>query len=102
MFNQNSAFHFLSYKPAMAVAVLLAAEVVLFYSVPTKEYVPSPPPLELFARSVGPWTMTAQFPIDDDSARILKADDTLTRNYTGPGNEELFVAFFKSQRAGVT
>jgi EpsI family protein len=102
MFDKNSVFHFLSYKPAMAVAALLAAEVILFYAVPTKEYVPTPPPLELFARSVGPWTMTGQFPMDDDSARILKADDTLTRNYKGPSNEELFVAFYKSQRAGVT
>src|SRR5580704_3902901 len=102
MFNRNSAFHFLSYKPAMAVAVLLAAEVVLFFGIPTKEYIPSPPPLELFARSVGPWTMSELFPIDNDYARILKADDTLTRNYTGPGRDEVFVAFFKSQRAGVT
>jgi EpsI family protein len=102
MFNRNSPFHFLNNKPAMAVAALLAAEVVLFYAVPTKEYVPSPPALDTFVRSVGPWTMTSQIPIDDDSARILKADDTLTRNYKGPGNEELFVAFFKSQRAGVT
>jgi EpsI family protein len=99
---QNSPFHFLSYKPALAVAAVLAVEVILFYAVPTKEYVPSPPPLDLFARSVGPWSMTGQIPLDADSARILKADDTLTRNYQGPGKEELFVAFFKTQRAGVT
>jgi EpsI family protein len=102
MFNRNSLFRFLHYKPALAVTILLAAEIILFYTVPTKEFVPSPPPLDLFARSVGPWTMTAQIPIDADSARILMADDTLTRNYQGPGKEELFVAFFKSQRAGVT
>jgi len=99
---RKSLFHFLSYKPAMAVAVLLAAEVILFYSVPTKEYVPSPPPLDLFATSVGPWTMTTEFAIEADAEKILKADDTLTRNYQGPDKEELFVAFFKSQRAGVT
>lgn len=99
---RKSPFHFLSYKPALAVAILLVAEVILFYSVPTKEYVPAPPALSLFATNVGPWKMTTEFAIEADAEKILKADDTLTRNYQGPDKEELFVAFFKSQRAGVT
>jgi EpsI family protein len=100
--DRNSPFHFLSYKPALAVTAVLVAEILLFYAVPTKEYVPSPPPLDVFARSVGPWSMVAQFPLDADSQRILKADDTLTRDYQGPSKVNFFVAFFKSQRAGVT
>lgn len=99
---QNSPFGFLRNKPALAVAAVLAAEIILFYAIPTKEYIPTPPPLDLFATKVGQWTMTAQFPIGQEAQDLLKADDTLTRDYQGPSNVELFVAFFRSQRAGVT
>jgi EpsI family protein len=102
MSDRNSPFDFLRYKPALAVAALLAAQIVLFYTIPTKEYVPSPLPLGLFAAHLGPWTMTAEYPIGAEAQELLKADDTLTRKYRGPSNVELFVAFFKSQRAGVT
>src|ERR1017187_3943571 len=98
----GSMFHFLRNKPALAVAILLVAEIVLFYSISTKEFIPTPPPLEQFANQVGKWTMARQRSIDDYTRDLLKADDTLTRDYVGPSNLELFVAFFKSQRAGVT
>jgi len=98
----RSPLAFLRAKPAMAVTVLLAAEIVLFYALPTKEHIPSPPPLEVFATNFGPWTMTREYPLAPDAEALLKADDTLTRDYRGPANVELFVAFFKSQRAGVT
>ena len=102
--DQTSPFHFLRNKPALIVALVLAAEIILFYTIPTKEYVPTPPPLDIFATSLGPWTMTAQYPLADDAMKLLKADDTLTRDYrgVGPGKVELFVAFFRSQQAGVT
>jgi EpsI family protein len=99
---QHSPFEFLRNKAALAVTALLAVQIIIFYALPTKEYVPSPPPLDVLATNLGPWTMTGQFPLAKDAGDILKADDTLSRNYKGPGNEELFVAFFKSQRAGVT
>jgi EpsI family protein len=99
---RNSPFDFLRNKPALAVTAVLAAEIIVFYALPTKEYVPSPPPLEVFVRNPGPWTMTREYTLTPDEDAILKADDTLSRDYKGPGNVELFVAFFKSQRAGVT
>jgi EpsI family protein len=99
---RNSTFDFLRNKPALVVAVVLAAEIILFYAIPTKEYIPTPPPLDVFATTVGPWTMLAQYPMGDDEQKVLKADDTLTRDYTGPSRVNLFVAFFKSQQAGVT
>ena len=98
----NSPFGFMRSKAALAVALVLAAEIVLFYALPTKEKVPSPPPLDILAATVGPWTMVKEYPLSPDAAALLKADDTLSRDYQGPGNEELFIAFFKSQRAGVT
>jgi EpsI family protein len=95
-------FAFLRTKPVLAVAAVLVAEILLFYINPTKEFIPSPPPLEEFSRSVGPWNMSAQFTLDAATQNLLKADDTLTRRYGGPGDIELFIAFFKSQRAGVS
>src|SRR5580700_1347762 len=99
---RNSPLGFLRNKPALAVAAVLAVEIILFYAIPTREYIPSPPPLDLFTHTLGPWKMAQQFPLDDYTKQLLRADDTLTRNYAGPGNMELFVAFFKSQRAGVS
>ena len=98
----RSPFAFLQTKPAMAVTVLLAAEIVLFYAIPTKEHIPSPPPLEVFATNLGQWTMAREYPLAPDAEALLKAADTLPRDYQGPAKVELFVAFFKSQRAGVT
>jgi EpsI family protein len=98
----SSQFDFLRSKPAIAVTAVLLAEIILFYTVPTKEYIPSPPPLDQFSNTVGPWRTFAQFPIDDETRDLLRADDTLTREYVGPSQVELFVAFFKTQRAGVS
>ena len=99
---RTSLFDFLRNRAALAVTVLLAVEIVLFYVLPTKEYVPSPPPLDVFGRVLGPWTATRDYFLTPDEDKILKADDTLTRDYEGPSKVGLFVAFFKSQRAGVT
>jgi EpsI family protein len=97
-----SPYEFLRGKAVLAVSALLAVEILVFYSIPTSEYIPTPPPLDQFASQVGQWAMVRQTPIDDYTQNLLKADDTLTRDYVGPGSVQLFVAFFKSQRAGVT
>jgi hypothetical protein len=75
---RNSPFDFLRNKPALVVTVVLVAEIIVFYALPTKEYVPSPPPLEAFARNLGPWAMTREYPLTPEEGAILKADDTLT------------------------
>jgi EpsI family protein len=98
----SSPFDFLRSKPIMIVTALLVAEVALFYGVSTQEYVPTPPPLEQFATDIGPWRMIRQTKLDVATENLLRADDTLTRLYGGPGDVDLYVAFFKSQRAGVT
>jgi EpsI family protein len=98
----SSPFGFLRSRAAIAVTALLAVEIAIFYTVPTKEYIPSPPPLEQFATVIGPWAMVRSMPVDAYTQSFLRADDTLMRDYAGPGNVGLFVAFFKSQRGGVT
>jgi EpsI family protein len=98
----SSRFSFLRTKSVMAVTGVLALQIILFYSIPTKENIPHPPPLDTFTTHVGDWKMLDQIPPDDYANSLLRADDTLQRDYTGPSHVELFVAFFKSQRAGVT
>jgi EpsI family protein len=98
----RSPFRFLRSKPVMVVTAVLVAEIALFHGVPTQEYVPTPPPLEQFAAEVGPWRTVREMKIDSATENLLRADDTLNRQYAGPGDVDLFIAFFKSQRAGVT
>jgi EpsI family protein len=98
----GSRFAFLRSKPVMVVTVVLVMEIALFHGVPTAEFVPTPPPLQQFAVDVGPWRMIRQMSIDSATENLLRADDTLNRQYAGQGEVDLFVAFFKSQRAGVT
>lgn len=96
-------FAFLRSGPALLVTLLLGAEIGLFYAVPTAEHIPHPPPLVSFAHDVGAYRTVQESQIDAYTQSFLKADDTLTRAYVGPGGElTFFVAFFKSQRGGVT
>src|SRR4029079_17425206 len=89
--------------PILVVSAVLLLQIALFYSLSTKEYIPYPPPLKIFQSSVGPWNMIAETELQTDVQELLRADDTLNRQYQGNGSElNLFVAFFKSQRAGVT
>lgn len=97
------ALGFLRGGAAKLVTGILLVEIALFYGAPTAEYVPHPPPLSSFQRDVGTWRMVQESQVDAETEAYLKADDTLTRVYLGPqGPAMLFVAFFKSQRGGVT
>ena len=85
------------------VSLILVLQIALFYSLSTSEYVPHPPPLSIFQRDAGAWHMVAETELQTEVQELLRADDTLNRQYNGPGGDlNLFVAFFKSQRAGVT
>ena len=54
-------------------------------------------------RESGPYRMIQEMQVDSETMSLLKADDTVSRSYVGPGGLlTLFVAFFKSQRGGVT
>ena len=94
---------FLRTTPALVLSLLLVAEIVVFHLVPTQEYLPPPPHLVQFESSVANFRMVSETPLDNESELFLKADDTLNRTYAGPGGTlNLFVAFYLSQRAGVT
>jgi EpsI family protein len=64
--------------------------------------IPNRDSLTAFPKQVGPWTLLREETIDDESARVLDADEYVLRTYTDPQgrNIELFVAYYKTQKAG--
>ena len=75
-----------------------------YYVNARREYVPPTRPLHSLAQSLDGWTMVKEWPVEPEVQAVLKADDTLSRHYLRndvPQGAGLFVAFFKTQRAGV-
>ncbi len=75
-----------------------------FYLNARKEYVPPVKPLAGVAKSAGAWSMVKEWQIEPEVQAVLKADDTVSRHYVRPGDPSgagLYIAFFRSQRAGV-
>jgi EpsI family protein len=99
----NGVFGFLNGKPARVLTVLLLAQLVGLVAVSRKETVPLERPLEQFPAVLGEWTMVNEATVEKDVMDVLRADDVLSRTYEDRVNERganLFVAYFKSQRAG--
>lgn len=93
----------LSRTANLAVTLILLLEIVIFYAIPTKEYLPPAPPLQRFETAVGSWRMVRETEIETEVQELLRADATLSRDYDGPeGPVSVFVAFYRTQRAGVT
>lgn len=84
---------------ASAVLIVQAA---LFYSASRGERVPLAQPLSAFPSEIGPWRVTQEGVVDEETRQVLRADDLLTRNYgsqSGAG-ANLFIAYFQTQRTG--
>lgn len=94
---------FLTSTRAVVLSLVLAAQALTYYALPKVEYVPTARPLDQLPRQIGPWRMTAESKPEPEIQELLKADDAVTRFYSGPAGSEvsLFVAFFRTQRAGV-
>lgn len=76
-----------------------------YYLNARQEYVPAMKPLASLAQSLDGWMMVKEWAIEPEVQAVLKADDTLSRHYVRDGVPQgagLYVAFFKTQRAGVT
>jgi EpsI family protein len=75
-----------------------------YYLNARQEYVPVTKPLVSLPQNLDGWMMVKEWPMEPEVQEVLKADDTVSRLYARPSNPEglaLFIAFFKSQRAGV-
>jgi len=96
---------FLRSRPAQVLSVLLVLEALVFHLMPSDEAVPLTRPLEEFPTEVAGWKMQGEYPIEEEVQELLKADHTLNRVYQDPKRGlllNLFVAYFRSQRAGVS
>jgi EpsI family protein len=83
------------------LTLVLVVQAVLFYSASHGEITPVAAPLSAFPTQAGNWQLQQVGVIDQETQDVLKADDTLTRWYTGPdGGANLFIAYFKTQRQG--
>src|SRR5579863_4217613 len=88
-------------KFVYALTLVLVVQAVLFYNASHGETTPLAAPLSGFSPLVGSWNLQQVGVVDQDTQEILKADDILTRDYTGPeGFANLFIAYFKTQRQG--
>lgn len=92
---------FLRSKYIQILTLVLVVQAVLFYSASHGESTPLPLPLSAMPARVGDWKLAQEGVVDDDSRAVLRADDLLSRWYVSPeGGANLFIAYFKTQRAG--
>jgi EpsI family protein len=92
-------------RATLVLSALFLVQGAAFYGIAGRvETLPSPPPLARFPSVIGEWHMLRDGVIEQDERDVLRADDYLTRQYAALGGKEasLFVAFFRSQRAGQT
>jgi EpsI family protein len=92
-------------RAPLVLSVLFTAQAAAFWGISARaEFVPPSKPLAKFPVLIGRWRMIRESDIDQDEKDVLRADDYLARIYTAaPGKAvSLFVAYFRSQRAGQT
>jgi EpsI family protein len=98
--------NFLKRPPALILTIVLIAQASVFYGFSRgSENVPLVQSLDRFPAQVGGWRLTQQGVIEDEVKEVLRADDYLERFYANDQQRQiasLFVAYFRSQRAGQT
>jgi EpsI family protein len=99
-----SQLNFLKSRSAFLLTAFLVVQGSLFYGFSRGETPPSYKPLGGFPTQVGGWRMVQQGVMEQEVKDVLRADDYITRDYAASPTRvaNLFVAFFKSQRAGQT
>jgi EpsI family protein len=103
MAGNNGRLAFLGSKFSIAATVALGIQAVGLHAVSRRENVPLSRPLAEFALQIGGWRMAQEGVLEKEVLDVLKADDVLNRTYYEPALNRaanLFVAYFKSQRAG--
>ncbi len=96
-------FNFLRSRPFQIVTALLLVQVMMVYGFGKTEKIPPGRPLKDLGKQLGDFVMVQEGVIDEETLKVLQADDTLTRSYGRPGSPSsgnLYVAFFRSQRTG--
>jgi len=89
-------------RAARVATVFLIAQGALFYAIAGRETAPLVRPLREAPERFGEWRMVQEGVIEQEIRDVLRADDVVSRIYAnGAGRPlSLFVAYFKTQRAG--
>jgi EpsI family protein len=97
-------FSFLRRRPAQLATVVLLTHAAIYYGrYRAPESVPLVQPLAAFPTSIESWSMLREYPMETQVLEVLRADDTLSRSYSGgptPEEMNLFMAYFRSQKFG--
>ena len=94
---------FLKSRSARVLTLVLLAQASLFYGFSQRENVPVHQQLENFAFPSSAWTMMENSKLDEETLKVLNADDILSRLYVDKQTGKaatLFVAYFETQRTG--
>ena len=86
------------------LVLMLAASALILFTRPSADLIPASSPLELVSATIGGWSGN-ELQIDPDTLRVLGKGSFLSRVYTQTGQPQaigLFVAYFPTQRAGIT
>jgi EpsI family protein len=97
------SFQFLRRRPAQVMTAVLLIQLAVIYGFSRSENTPVIAPLAAFDKVLGPWSMTQENTVEKEVMDVLQADDVLSRVYVDPASGRslsLFIAYFKSQRAG--
>ncbi len=88
----------------MILSAFLIAQGAMFYGFSRGETTPEYRALDQFPNQIGGWRTVRQGLMEPEIKEVLRADDYITRDYAIAPDRfaNLFVAFFKSQRAGQT
>jgi EpsI family protein len=95
----------MSIRPTLILSTLFLVQGAAFYGISHRaETIPASRPLSAFPAVIGDWRAVREGVIEQDEKDVLRADDYLTRQYTASNGKtaQLFVAYFRSQRAGQT
>jgi EpsI family protein len=96
---------FLATTSSRVLTAVILLQGVLFYAFANTEHVPVAPDLKTIPRQLNDWQTIQESEVSAEVEGVLRADTTLSRVYVNQATRnqaDLFIAFFRSQRAGVT
>lgn len=91
-------------RPALVLVVLLLISMAAFYGRPRERRVDLAAPLGTLQPALSGWQLAGEGTVDPETQAVLRADQTLLRDYVNPATGEranLYIAFFRSQTAGI-
>ena len=98
----SEKLNFLRSRPVQFLTLILIVQGCMIGVLAPAEKVPLSRPLAEIPQTLNSWQTYRESPIEPEIRDLLKADDTLNRTYMAPDGvyANLFIAFFRSQRAG--